>query len=83
MTQILIWTAIIDIYILLAIDLILSIYKKVTTIKKISEKKKDEILLEEYKQIYDLSDPATFPIAKVVSMRLDKLIKRMRDRYND
>ncbi len=83
MTQILIWTAIIDIYLLLAINLTLSIYKRIKDIQKISEKKKDRILLEEYKQIYNLSDLSTSSIAKSVNTRSDELMKRIEERYND
>lgn len=83
MTQILIWTAIIDIYLLLAINLTLSIYKRIKDIQKIPEKKKDRILLEEYKQIYDLSDLSTSSIAKSVNTRSDELMKRIEERYND
>lgn len=74
MTQILIWTA---------INLILSIYKRIKDIQKIPEKKKDRILLEEYKQIYDLSDLSTSSIAKSVNTRSDELMKRIEGRYND
>ena len=83
MTQIFIWTAIIDIYLLLAINLILSIYKRIKDIQKISEKKKDKILLEEYKQIYNLSDLSTSSIAKSVNTRSDELMERIEERYND
>ena len=83
MTQILIWTAIIDIYLLLTINLTLSIYKRIKDIQKIPEKKKDRILLEEYKQIYDLSDLSTSSIAKSVNTRSDELMKRIEERYND
>lgn len=83
MTQILIWTAIIDIYLLLAINLTLSIYKRIKDIQKIPEKKKDRILLEEYKQIYNLSDLSTSSIAKSVNTRSDELMKRIEKRYND
>ncbi len=83
MTQILIWTAIIDIYILTAINLILSIYRKIKSIKKISEKKKDRILFEGYKQIYKLSDSANGSISQAVDPRMDELIERMRIRHND
>lgn len=83
MTQILIWTAIIDIYLLLAINLTLSIYKRIKDIQKIPEKKKDRILLEEYKQIYNLSDLSTSSIAKSVNTRSDELMKRIEERYND
>lgn len=83
MTQILIWTAIIDIYFLLAINLTLSIYKRIKDIQKIPEKKKDRILLEEYKQIYNLSDLSTSSIAKSVNTRSDELMKRIEKRYND
>lgn len=83
MTQILIWTAIIDIYLLLTINLTLSIYKRIKDIQKISEKKKDRILLEEYKQIYNLSDLSTSSIAKSVNARSDELMKRIKERYND
>lgn len=83
MTQILIWTAIIDIYLLLAINLTLSIYKRIKDIQKNSEKKKDRILLEEYKQIYNLSDLSTSSIAKSVNTRSDELMKRIEERYND
>ena len=83
MIQIFIWTAIIDIYLLLAINLILSIYKRIKDIQKISEKKKDKILLEEYKQIYNLSDLSTSSIAKSVNTRSDELMERIEERYND
>ena len=83
MTQILIWTAIIDIYLLLTINLTLSIYKRIKDIQKIPEKKKDRILLEEYKQIYNLSDLSTSSIAKSVNTRSDELMKRIEKRYND
>lgn len=83
MTQILIWTAIIDIYLLLTINLTLSIYKRIKDIQKIPEKKKDRILLEEYKQIYNLSDLSTSSIAKSVNTRSDELMKRIEERYND
>ena len=83
MTQILIWTAIIDIYLLLTINLTLSIYKRIKDIQKIPEKKKDRILLEEYKQIYNLSDLSTSSIAKSVNTRSDELMKRLEERYND
>lgn len=83
MTQIFIWTAIIDIFLLLAINLTLSIYKRIKDIQKISEKKKDRILLEEYKQIYNLSDLSTSSIAKSVNTRSDELMKRIEERYND
>ena len=83
MTQIFIWTAIIDIYLLLAINLTLSIYKRIKDIQKISEKKKDRILLEEYKQIYNLSDLSTSSIAKSVNTRSDELMKIIEERYND
>lgn len=83
MIQILIWTAIIDIYLLLTINLTLCIYKQIKTIQKIPEKKKDRMLLEEYKQIYDLSDLSTSSIAKSVNTRSDELIKRIKERYND
>lgn len=83
MTQILIWTAIIDIYLLLIINLTLSIYKRIKDIQKIPEKKKDRILLEEYKQIYNLSDLSTSSIAKSVNTRSDELMKRIEERYND
>lgn len=83
MTQIFIWTAIIDIYLLLAINLILSIYKRIKDIQKIPEKKKDRILLEEYTQIYNLSNLSTSSIAKSVNTRSDELMKRIKERYND
>lgn len=83
MVQILIWTAIIDIYLLLTINLTLSIYKQIKAIRKIPEKKKDRILLEEYKQIYDLSDLSASSIAKSVNTRSDELMKRIEERYND
>ena len=83
MIQIFILTAIIDIYLLLAINLILSIYKRIKDIQKISEKKKDKILLEEYKQIYNLSDLSTSSIAKSVNTRSDELMERIEERYND
>lgn len=83
MIQIFIWTAIIDVYLLLAINLILSIYKWIKDIQKISEKKKDKILLEEYAQIYNLSDLSDFSIAKSVNTRSDELMKRIEGRYND
>lgn len=83
MTQIFIGTAIIDIYLLLAINLILSIYKRVKDIQKISEKKKDKILLEEYTQIYNLNDLSDSSIVKSVNTRSDELVKRIKERYND
>lgn len=83
MTQIFIWTAIIDIYLLLAINLILSIYKRIKDIQKISEKKKDKILLEEYAQIYNLNDLSDSSIVKSVNARSDELMKRIKERYND
>ena len=83
MIQIFIWTAIIDIYLLLAINLMLSIYKRIKDIQKISEKKKDRILLEEYTQIYNLSDLSTSSLVKSVNTRSDELIKRIKERYND
>lgn len=83
MTQIFIWTAIIDIYLLLAINLILSIYKRIKDIQKISEKKKDKILLEEYTQIYNLNDLSDSSIVKSVNARSDELMKRIKERYND
>ena len=83
MIQIFIWTTIIDIYLLLAINLILSIYKRIKDIQKISEKKKDRILLEEYTQIYNLSDLSTSSLVKSVNTRSDELIKRIKERYTD